>query len=116
MWLQVLLLLILSDLISGSCLYRGLIDQLNGVDSAIHDIGIYKIDEAPEIEEVVQEISKCIPETNPMMIQKDPEAFISTKNSMKLRKVSLFFVVGSYWDFVSVFKDESTSNNLKINS
>jgi hypothetical protein len=67
-------------------------DQLNGLEQAIHDIGIYKIDEKPEIEEVVQEISKCIPEANPVIIQEGPEAFILTNNSMRLRKASLFFV------------------------
>ncbi len=103
-----LLSLILSDSISGSCLYRGLIQQLNGLDPAIHDIGIYKIGETPETEEAVQEIVDCISEENPVMIQKDPETFISTNNSMRLRKASLFFVVGSYWDFVSIFKDESS--------
>ncbi len=102
MSLQVLLSLILSDSIGGSCLFRELIEQVNDLDSAIQDVGIFRIGETQQIDDVVQRIVDCVPEENPVIILKEPDDFISTNNSMRLRKASLFFVVGDYSDFVSV--------------
>jgi hypothetical protein len=102
MSLQVFLSLILSDSIGGSCLFRELIEQVNGLDPAIQDVGIFRIGEAQQIDDAVQRIVDCVPEENPVIILEEQDDFISTNNSMRLRKASLFFVVGDYSDFVSV--------------
>jgi hypothetical protein len=101
MSLQLVVSLLLSNLSqsfeNGLCNFNRLVNDLNSLDSGIHDIGILKLTtedkEDSKINDIMAGILQCIPKENPIILPNDPIKFNSTYNELNLRKLAFTFVI-----------------------